>query len=297
MLRSLPRAASRLATIVCLSCVFAGAPGALLAEEETGSTLLAQAKILYDDLQYDEALALLRRALNIGEMPRRDVVEVYKYMGFIYLIQGEEKYAEASFQLLLQQAPDHRLNPLLTPPRFIEFFEEVKARSRAEAAVVLEHSPPDSFRAGQPLEIVSYMVDRGGRAERLNVYFRLKGQSSSYSSARLRVDPAEPTRYSGLIPYVFGEQTGTFVIEYYLAALAADGQWLSTVGDPRAPLEIPVEVTGVFRPDKPTASIFSRWWFWAGAVGAAGLAGGGLFLGLQPTPDPPEHGAATVVVR
>jgi tetratricopeptide (TPR) repeat protein len=265
---------------------------------ETGPELLAQAKILYDDLQYDDALNRLRRALNAGELSRRDVVEVYKYMAFIYLIQGEEKYAEASFQLLLQQDPDHRLNPLLTPPRFIEFFEQVKARRRAEAQVLVEHSSPDSFRAGQPFEIVAYMVDRGGRAERLNVYFRLKGRGGSFSSVRLQADPAEPTRYTGLVPYVFGEQTGTFVIEYYLAALAGDGQWVATVGDPRTPLEFSVEVTGgAYRPEEPSPPITSRWWFWAGVVGAASLAGGGLYLGLSASPEPPEHGGAIVVIR
>ncbi|MFW5878620.1 MAG: tetratricopeptide repeat protein [Myxococcota bacterium] len=288
-------AARVVATMIALGSAAAW-PAFSSAQDEDGSALLAQAKILYDDLQYDQALALLRQALNAGEMPRRDVVEVYKYMGFIYLIQGEEKYAEASLQLLLQQDPDHRLNPLLTPPRFIEFFEGVKARARAEAQVLLEHTPPEGFRTGRPFELEAYMVDRGDKVDRLNVYFRIKDGTGSFSSAGLRVDPAEPTRYTGLIPYVFGQQSDSFTIEYYLAALAADGEWLATAGDPRSPHAVSVEVEGgTYEEEKP--SIAGRWWFWVGAVGLAGLAGGGLYLGLQPEPEPPDHGGATLIIR
>ena len=298
MLRGMIKAMARwIAILGVMGGSAAVSTASFASDDETGSVLLAQAKILYDDLQYDEALALLRRALNVGEMPRRDIVEVYQYMGFIYLIQGEEKYAEASFQLLLQQEPDHRLNPLLTPPRFIEFFEAVKARRRAQAQVLLEHSSPSQFRAGQPFELVAYMVDRGGRVDRLNIYFRIKGSTGSFSSVRMQVDPAEPTRYTGLIPYVFGEQSGTFLIEYYLAALAADGQWLATVGDPRTPLDVSVEVVGTFRPETERPSLVKQWWFWAGAVALAGLAGGGAYVGLRSDPDPPDHGAATLIIR
>lgn len=300
MLRGMQETMSRWSFIGALLCFLWAPAGEVFAdvEDETGSTLLAQAKILYEDLQYDEALEALREALKVGDMPRRDVIEVYKHMAFIYLIQGEEKYAEASFQLLLQQDPDHRLNPLLTPPRFIEFFEQVKARNRAEAQVLLEHDSPDGFRAGQPLEIVAYMVDRSGSVDRFNVYFRMKGTSSSYSSARLQVDPAEPTRYTGLVPYVFGAQDSSFVVEYYIAAVAPDGEWLATVGDPRSPLDFSVEVSEEgFRPDDDSPSLMSRWWFWAGAAGVAGAAGGGLYFGLQSSPEPPDHGAANLVIR
>ncbi|RMG11585.1 MAG: hypothetical protein D6729_17820 [Deltaproteobacteria bacterium] len=268
--------------------------------QASGSELLSQAKILYDDLQYDQALAKLKAALKVGDLSRAEIVEVYKYMGFIYLIQGKEKYAEASFKLLLKYDPDHQLNPLMTAPKFIDFFNKVKAKQAAASKVVLRHQPPGRFAPGQPLSLTAYVVDRGGRMDRLVIYYRKKGAQTAFSSVEMAPDPADPTRYEGLIPFVFGDQVGTFTIEYYIAAVAADGQWLATAGDPKAPLEFQVTVTERSRPPPPPSEgggLLSQWWFWAGAVVLVGAAGAGVYLAAQPPPTAPDTGGAIVVIR
>ena len=268
--------------------------------QATGSDLLSQAKILYDDLQYDAALQKLKAALKVGDLSRAEIVEVYKYMGFIYLIQGKEKYAEASFKLLLKYDPDHQLNPLMTAPKFIDFFNRVKAKQVAASKVILRHEPPKRFAPGQPLTLTAYVVDRGGRMSRLLVYYRKKGSAAAFSSVEMEPDPADPTRYEGLVPYVFGTEPGTYTIEYYIAAVAADGQWLATAGDPKAPLEFQITVTETARPPGPPpeeGGLLSKWWFWAGAVALAGAAGAGIYVVAQPPPEPPDTGAAIVVIR
>ena len=268
--------------------------------QASGSDLLSQAKILYDDLQYDAALGKLKAALKVGDLERAEIVEVYKYMGFIYLIQGKEKYAEASFKLLLKYDPDHQLNPLMTAPKFIDFFNRVKAKQVAASKVILRHQPPRRFAPGQPMALTAYVVDRGGRMDRLVVYYRKKGGAAAFSSVEMEPDPADPTRYEGLVPFVFGAQPGTYTIEYYIAAVAADGQWLATVGDPKAPLEFQVTVTEGARPPGPApeeGGLLTKWWFWAGAVALAGAAGAGIYFVAQPPPEPPDTGAAIVVIR
>ncbi len=299
MLPGIFRAASRGMLIAVMACISSFQLGFAKAQaQETGRALLERAKSLYDELEYEEALTVLRHAAESGDLSRRDLVEVYKHKGFIHLILGEEEHAEASFKRLLQHAPDHRLNPILTPPRFIDFFDSVRSRARADAPVLFEHKPPGVFDASKPLEVVAFMIDRGGMVDRLKVYFRLQERGGNYSSAELKVDSVDSTRYAGAIPYVFGDQSDRFVIEYYLAALASDGAPLATYGEPGSPIEVVVDVRdGFLGPRYSKEADSRRWWLWAGAIGAVGLTSGLIILGLQSSPDPPDHGAATLIVR
>ena len=275
---------------------FASGPDQPATLGSVATNLLAQAKILYDDLQYDKALGKLKAALKHRGLHKHELIECYKYMGFIYLIKGERSFADASFRLLLKHAPDYKLNPLMTPPKFIAAFNKVKVALRAATQVIIKHDSPAGFDAGQAMELTAYVVDRGHRLDRVNIYYRKQGETQDYSSVTMTPDPNDPTRYIGIIPYVFGREAETFRVQYYIAALGADGQWLATAGRPQQPQSFVVHVSGVYQP-KAKPGIASQWWFWTGLAVVVGAAGGGVYLATRPGPPLPDHGGAIGVIR
>jgi hypothetical protein len=63
---------------------------------------------------------------------RKDRAEAWRVLGLAEYALGRRAEAEAAFYACLRLHPDARLDPVLVPPDVIHFFEEVRARHKAE---------------------------------------------------------------------------------------------------------------------------------------------------------------------
>jgi tetratricopeptide (TPR) repeat protein len=99
----------------------------------------------YENFRYDHVIDLCQQALeNRNALPKDDVIEIYLMQGLAcYSLQELDKAAN-SFQDMLQIDPDYELNPILTSPKIIQFFEQVKSSL-----------PP----AASPVEVKSVRID------------------------------------------------------------------------------------------------------------------------------------------
>ncbi len=94
---------------------------------------------------YDQAITLLDGLLSPRVLLQdpEDVREALRLLGIAGHLRGDTDTARAAFVRLLSIAPDFHLDPLVVPPRVVEFFEGI----RRELAQRLE-----AFRLRQELE-------------------------------------------------------------------------------------------------------------------------------------------------
>jgi len=80
----------------------------------------------YNDLEFENAIQLLERALNLG-LPDKPKVEAYKYLGFAYIVKERIPKAKEMFKQLLEIDPNHQLSPHASP-KLSQVFNEVKSQ-------------------------------------------------------------------------------------------------------------------------------------------------------------------------
>ncbi len=284
----------------CASLAIALAPFAAHAAEgeKPGVKELVIAKEAYDSAEFEKAITYLKEALDkTPQQDRAQRIEIFKYLGQASLAQGKNLGAEEAFRNLLREDPDHQLNPLLTSPKIVEFFNAVKAQIRKEGKVTVKHTAPESFRAGDTLELTAYAFDPNKKIARMDVFYRVKDETKDFArSAEAQRAPGDDTRWTAIVPWTFGERSSSFVIEYYVAAKDGTGEWVGTSGEPREPHDVEIKVIGgTYVPPDPTP-FYQKWWFWTG-VGVLAAGGGAAVWYLQPEPAPPATGAAVIVIR
>lgn len=287
------------ALVVCAALVLAPTSHAFAADAgKPGVQDLAIAKEAYDNAEFEKAVAFLNEALKkTAAQDRQQRIEIFRFLGQSYLAQGKSSQAEEAFRSLLREDPDHQMNPLLTSPKIVQFFEEVKAQIKREGRVNIKHTPPESFRAGDPIDITAYAFDPNKKIARMDVFYRVKDEKGDFAnSAEAIRTPGDETRWSATLPWTFGERSTSFLVEYYVAAKDAGGEWVGTAGEPRQPHTLEIKVLGgTYVPPDPTP-FYQKWWFWTG-VGVVAVGGAAAWYYLQPPPEPPDTGVAVVVVR
>lgn len=60
------------------------------------------------------------------------IVEAHRLLGVAYLFQKQDQEARTEFRKLLQIRPDYRIDPLLSPPEVVDFFNTVRQEHAAE---------------------------------------------------------------------------------------------------------------------------------------------------------------------
>ena len=266
-----------------------------------GQLLLKEAKILYDNLQYDEALAKLKKAIRTKNLKKTTITDIYKYMGSIYIIQGRTNYARRAFELLLKVAPNYEMNPLLTSPKILNFFNKVKERVRSRHRVIMNHTPLKEIPASERIEVRAYVVDIHNRLRSLKVYFRKRGDKE-YSVADMV--PAKSAgkgarTYVGYIPFVWTvtDEVELFV-DYYIAGTDQKGRWVANTGNPKQPLTFRINLMQGKLPEGARRTpLLKAWWFWS-LVGAAVVgAGVGTYFALSGGGASADRGQAVIIVR
>ena len=275
-------------------------------EAKPGSVLLQEAKILYDNLQYKEALVKLKTAVQVRGNKRSDIVQIYKYMAFIYIVQGKKKHAHRAFQLLLKVNPNFEMNPLLTSPKILSFFNKVKDEIRKKDRVIMKHAPVTDSAAAKKIEVKAYVVDLQKKLRSMKLYFRRRGEPnfsvSDMNAARDAKAGRGARTYLGAIPFIWTvyEENELFV-DYYVAGLDSRGNWVANAGSPREPISFRINLMAGEVPEGHRKTpLVKSWWFWTAiGVGVAGLSVGGYFLidNLTQPPGLPDYGEAVLVLH
>jgi tetratricopeptide (TPR) repeat protein len=271
---------------------------------KSGADLLQEAKILYENLQYKESLDKLKAAIRVKGISRGMVVEIYKYMGFVYIIQGQKQNARRAFELLLKMDPNYEMNPLLTSPKMLDFFNEVKGEQRKKDRVIMQHTPVPESPAAAEVEVKAYVVDLQKKLKSMKLFFRKRGDPTFAEvtmGATRDVGKGEGSlTFVGNIPFVWTvyEENELF-IDYYLAGLDDRGNWLANAGSPKEPLTFRMNLMAGELPDGARKTpLVKSWWFWT-IIGAV-VVGAGAGIGYaiwdsQQTPPPPTTGTAVLI--
>jgi hypothetical protein len=128
-----------------------GIAGLLLppwAHGQTTAERLASGVRAYQDLEFDRAAGLLRRATDSGaRLTPDELARGLAYLGATEVFREQLDSAHAVFGRLVRLDPRHRIDGLIFPPEVTNVFERVRRQVRAIAVTL-----PDSatFRAGQP---------------------------------------------------------------------------------------------------------------------------------------------------
>ncbi len=105
-----------------------------LSEEvrDTAAERLAMAVRLYRAGSHDKARATLIGLLNDPTVDDRDVrLSARVYLGEVLFVEGNRQAAWTTFQAILVDDPDLRLDPYEHPPSVVEFFDMVLAATLA----------------------------------------------------------------------------------------------------------------------------------------------------------------------
>ena len=267
---------------------------------------LQEAKILYDNLQYREAMKRLKKAIKAKGNKRRDIVEIYKYMGFIYIVQGQKKHARRAFELLLKVNPDYEMNPLLTSPKILNFFNKVKESVAKKDKVIMRHKPLAELAAAERVELKAYVVDLHRKLQDMKVYYRRRGDPE-YSSVDMQPSKEAAasrgaTTYVGYIPFIWSvyDEVELF-IDYYIAGLDREGRWVANMGNPKQPMSFRINLMSGNVPEGSRKTpLVKSWWFWTLIVaGVAGASTGTYFLidSLSSGGRTPSAGEAVLILR
>lgn len=234
-----------------------------IAHAQSGPALLAQAQAALDELQYEDAAALLDRAWRAGGNRPDDLVQLFRLTGQVAVTLGNDADAELAFRRLLALDPDATL-PDGTSPK-------IAARLDAARATM---SKPLGVKIGEPagqrvlhLEVVS---------DPLNM---IAGAHIRYRDGR-GVERIQETRGSGplTLPIAPSTQVQVDVLDEHGNILVTESfTTRSLAPEPRKPRgPAPTRPVSVDPPDSP---FHTRPLTWAAA--AAGIGAVGLFFGLR----------------
>src|SRR5262249_15231532 len=97
-----------------------------------------------------------------------EVVQAHRMLGVAYLFENQTDEARREFRKLLELRPDYRFDPLLDPPRVVDFFNlvvkeeeselaaiEAKRRRREEELLARQRREAERLRA-QPAVVLRY---------------------------------------------------------------------------------------------------------------------------------------------
>jgi tetratricopeptide (TPR) repeat protein len=114
------------------------APQRLLAQTSSYG-FLEKGKIQWENLEIDEAIKALEKALQMGLTRTSDQIEAHKLLAFCWATKREEKKAEAEFQKILQIDSGFML-PDDASPIFLEPFRQAKAKVKPS-----DNNPPEIY--------------------------------------------------------------------------------------------------------------------------------------------------------
>jgi hypothetical protein len=95
-------------------------------------------RIAFGRGEYQRAIAILRPLLypDLRLDSEGEVVQAHRMLGVANLFEGRPAEAKIEFRKLLELRPDYRFDPLLDPPRVVDFFNNVVREEEDEIAAL-----------------------------------------------------------------------------------------------------------------------------------------------------------------
>ena len=115
---------------------------------QSAAEYLASGVRAYQDLEFDRAAGLLRRATTPGDgLAAADLTRGLAYLGATEILRNRPDSARSAFGRLVRADPRYHIDGLVFPPEVTNVFEAMRRTVRAVGVTL-----PDSvaFRAGQP---------------------------------------------------------------------------------------------------------------------------------------------------
>ncbi len=219
---------------------------------------------LYDDLEYEQAAEALTKALAVAGLPAKAQTEGYKYLALAQVATNKENDARDSFRKLLEIDRKFHLSRSENP-RARQLLEEVRL-SMPNEITITQHISPSEPKEQSPITIDIGVSDEDRLHRGVIVFHRIKGQKKYSTTQAVAIGSGQ---YAATIAGAF---VATPQLEYYLRATASDGRALAELGNADEPLAIVIsKAAGKAAPAGTVGgSIFSKWWFWTGAVAVVG---------------------------
>ncbi len=136
--------------------------------------------------EYARAIDILRPLVypEIHLDSEGDVVQAHRMLGVAHLFENQPDEAKREFRKLLELRPDYHFDPLLDPPRVVEFFNGVRREEEVEIATL------EAARKKRDADLAT----------------RLRQETDAHCAAQARVVTNERNSYAvNLIPFGAGQ--------------------------------------------------------------------------------------------
>ena len=128
-----------LCVVTCPTLGQSAAPSAAETAPPTAEEELVRARNLFTYGDYERATELLSELVLPGRLAKeRDLIDAHRMLGISLYQNGKHGEARREFMALLYLAPDTRLDPFLTPPPVVEFFDGIREEIADKLVVVRE---------------------------------------------------------------------------------------------------------------------------------------------------------------
>lgn len=99
---------------------------------------LDRGKTAFGRAEYTRAIKILRPLLypDLRLDSYDDVVQAHRMLGVAHLFENQPDEAKREFRKLLELRPDYHFDPMLDPPRVVEFFNGVRREEEVEIAAL-----------------------------------------------------------------------------------------------------------------------------------------------------------------
>jgi hypothetical protein len=252
----------------------------------------------YEELEFEKALAVLKKLAGTPGLAREDRVQVALYTGIVAGQLGDTQQAEASFVRALKEERNAQL-PEDASPKIQQIFQAAKDRLYGQP-------PPPKLTA------VASGIPGAGQSSLAVI---CEGAGVTAVRAHVRPFSGAPWTAVDLVAASGGESVALHQFQgtlmgppetavYYVEAFDAEGVVIARAGTRDAPLK----QTLVAEPEAPIASapkaarpvekpFYKTWWFWtATGVVVAGAAAGTVYLLTRPEPCSTSRGGCLEVV-
>ncbi|MBI2372690.1 MAG: hypothetical protein HYV07_01695 [Deltaproteobacteria bacterium] len=293
-------------TLALLVVLAAGEPNT----EPNAASLLAEARQLYDGLEYDGVAPIIDKVLLLPDLTKQQRADALELKANSLAIMGLSVDAEKPFRQLLELNPSFDLPPE-TSPRIMGVFRKVQVEEKANAArrreeerlrivqgMQLTSAPPSEVEGGWPVFFDSRLADPTEAVKTMRLQYRRSGDTAYSALTAVRDTLTSTTGKASLwratIPPDYTSTTDGFTLEYYVQTFAPDGTELISLGASSDPLTIEV-LPGEIEESAPT--LFRTGWFWVGAAVVLGAAATSTYLLVREASDLPETNLGVVALR
>jgi len=248
------------------------------ASADTGNEAVDQGIALYNDLEFEQAIEVLNKALEQKDLSAEELTAGFKHLALSHLALQQDEEAKHAFRMLLTADPRYELSRT-TSQKARDMFDEVKRSlppppEEVKPVRLTQTASPQSPKKGNAISVSIIVVDPDKRHDKVIINHRAMGQKKYSKITALRTSHG---RYAATISGAFVEPPA---LEYYVAAVDSAGVDLAVEGSAQRPLTLEVSE------GKKGTPLYARWWFW-GAIGAV-AAGTVAILALSgdgPDPD------------